>query len=98
MRNFCLMLSGFLVCLLCEPANAVSFSVGLPPGAAFSDLAALNTNYGLPSPSTLTVEDFDDATLVPGLVITSTGGAGNFVLQTGSSAGISTRTALRPGS
>ncbi len=86
MRRSCLFLSCLLVCVLCEPVNAVSFTVGFPPGAAFANLAALNTNYGLPDPSALTVEDFDDGTLVPGLTITSNGGSSFVFPSVGSSA------------
>lgn len=86
MRTSCLFLSGLLVCALCEPGYAVSFTIGLPPGAAFADLAALNANYGLPDPSALTVEDFDDGILVSGLTITSNGGSSFVFPSVGSSA------------
>ena len=87
MRSYCLFLSGLLVCAFCEPVSAISFTVGFPPGPAFADLADLNANYGLPDPSSLVVEDFEDGTLVPGLAITSNGAGSSFVFpQAGSSA------------
>ena len=86
MRTSYLFLSGLLVCALCEAGNAVSFTIGFPPGAAFIDLASLNANYGLPDPSAWTVEDLDDGTLNPGVTITGSGGSSFVFPSVGSSA------------